>query len=151
MPVVHHVSRFSSPLAQVFDASLRVSLHRASLASSDETVLAAPEHDRLALGDEVTWQARYGGLRWRMTVRVVALDEDVTFTDEQVRGPFGAFSHVHRFTHVGGRTVVTDRLTFEVPLRPLGLVARPWVTQTLRGVLRDRELGLAQALGETRS
>ena len=46
------------------------------------------------------------------------------FVDEQESGPFAAWCHEHLFEVVSpGATRLTDRITYRVPLGPLGVVA----------------------------
>jgi ligand-binding SRPBCC domain-containing protein len=44
-----------------------------------------------------------------------AYEKDRLFVDEQVRGPFARWVHRHEFDDIGGRTRLTDRVTFELP------------------------------------
>nr|MDT0666204.1 SRPBCC family protein [Micromonospora sp. DSM 115978] len=73
-------------------------------------------------GQEVTWRARHFGVPITMTSRITALEFPVMFIDEQVKGPFASFRHVHEFQAVPGGTVMTDRVEFKAPFGPLGRV-----------------------------
>lgn len=85
------------------------------------------------------------GVRWR--VRHVELDPGVGFTDEQVSGPFRSWRHEHRFADgPGGSTVLTDRVTWELPLRLPGGIDRAVVEMQLDGLFRFRERQLRDDL-----
>jgi hypothetical protein len=60
-------------------------------------------------------------LRWRAFVR--EFDPPHRFVDVQVRGPCARWEHRHRFLEEGGGTWVEDRITYRLPLGPLGSVA----------------------------
>jgi ligand-binding SRPBCC domain-containing protein len=60
-------------------------------------------------------------LRWRAFVR--EFDPPHRFVDVQVRGPYARWEHRHRFLEEGGGTWVEDRITYRLPLGPLGSVA----------------------------
>ena len=48
------------------------------------------------------------------------MEAPIYFVDEQVKGPFRRFRHVHEFTEDSGGTVMVDRIEFEAPLGPIG-------------------------------
>ena len=66
----------------------------------------------LGLGDEVTWEARHFGRRWRLSVRITEYDRPRMFCDEQVRGPFRRMRHDHRFEARDGATCMRDEFEF---------------------------------------
>ena len=80
-----------------------------------------PPPARLATG--VVLDFRAAGLpgRWRVIVR--EFDAPFRFVDAQVWGPFARWEHRHRFTEGAedeGGTWVEDRVTYRLPLGPLG-------------------------------
>ena len=100
----------------------------------------------LDLGDAVTWRAWHLGVRWTMTARVVALEAPLAFTDEQVRGPFRTFRHVHRFEETTDGARMTDEITLASPV--LGLLAERWLlVPYLRRLLRRRAAHLVARAG----
>jgi ligand-binding SRPBCC domain-containing protein len=81
-----------------------------------------------------------------MTSRVTSFDFPRSFTDEQVRGPFKAFRHVHEFEPTAGGSIMTDRVEFTAPLGALGrAVERLVLAGYLERLIRDRGRFLAGA------
>lgn len=112
----------AAPPEAVFDLELDVAAHASSLSFSGETVIG-PHPERLGPGDQVTWRARHLGIYWTMTVRICAYDRPRSFADEQVRGPFAWFRHVHTFNVHDAGTEMIDEISFQAPFGPLGWIA----------------------------
>ena len=83
-----------------------------------------PPPARLAVGAVLDFRAAWLPGRWRVIVR--ELDAPYRFVDAQIKGPFARWEHRHRFTEGGegeGGTWVEDRVTYRLPLGPLGRLA----------------------------
>ncbi|MGL5819777.1 MAG: SRPBCC family protein [Phycicoccus sp.] len=118
------VTAVAAPPQRVFDLSLQVEAHTASMVRSGERVIGGVTSGRMSLGDTVTWQARHFGLRWRMTSVISAHDPPRCFVDEQVSGPFERWYHTHHFERDGkGGTVMRDIVDFAAPYGVVGVVA----------------------------
>lgn len=114
----------AAPAERVFDISLDIEIHTASMADSGEEAIGGITSGRMTLGDTVTWQARHFGLRWQMTSMISAYDRPSYFVDEQVAGPFKRWHHTHHFDPDGsGGTVMRDVIDFAAPLGPVGTIA----------------------------
>ena len=141
MPVVIEVVTFVEAAPDVvFDLELDVDVHTASLPGSGETATTSTGRRRLALGDEVTFQARHFGLPWRMTSRITVCERPSRFVDEQTKGPFRMLRHEHLFhSPRPGATRMTDRMTVSAPLGPAGMViTRLLLAPYLRRLLEQR-------------
>ncbi|SED82792.1 SRPBCC family protein [Ruania alba] len=136
--------------AAAFDASLDIGAHLASMAASEETAVAGVTSGNIGLGETVTWRARHFGLWWTMTSTITQLDRPVSFTDEQVRGPFAQFRHVHRFEpRPDGGTTMTDDVTFIAPFGALGRVAeRAVLGRYVRRLIESRNEWLRRYLDQ---
>jgi ligand-binding SRPBCC domain-containing protein len=134
------VTSIRAPATVVFDLELDADVHAASLRSSGEQATTSTGRSALGLGDEVNRTARHLGRTWRLTSRVTEYDRPHRFVDEQVSGPFRWMRHEHVFAPAdGGCTRMTDRMTFEAPLGPIGAVAARLVLATyLRRLLEQR-------------
>lgn len=117
-----HVTTIAAPIEVVFDLSLDIDAHLASMADSGERAVAGTTSGLIGLGETVTWRARHFGIPFTMTSKVTEWDRPHRFVDEQIRGPFRSFHHEHRFEAVDGTTVMTDRVRFDAPVGPIGRV-----------------------------
>lgn len=128
-----------APPARVFDVSLDIDAHQASMRDSGERAVAGVTAGRIGLGEVVTWKARHFGITWTMTSRIAELDRPRRFVDEQVRGPFDRYRHEHEFTPCPEGTRMVDRVAFMAPLGPLGwLVERMILDRHLRRLIAAR-------------
>ena len=86
-----------------------------------------------------------GPFRWR--TRIVEWQPNERFIDEQVRGPYCSWKHVHTFAPSEAGTRMTDRVEYRLPLLPLGLVALPLVRRQLDRIFSYRASAIQQLLG----
>ena len=110
MTHIEVTTAIAAPAERVFDVSLEIEVHTASMAHSGEQAIGGITSGGMTLGDTVTWQARHFGLRWRMTSIISAYDRPSHFVDEQLTGPFKRCHHTHHFEPDGsGGTLITIR------------------------------------------
>jgi len=85
-------------------------------------------------------------LRWRTYIR--EFDPPYRFVDVQVRGPWARWEHRHRFLDEDGGTWMEDRLTYRMPLGPLGhALYVALVQRQLRAAWAFRQTRVAELLG----
>lgn len=137
-------TKSSLPPERLFDLARSIDVHVESQKGSGERAVAGVRSGLIGEGQEVTWRARHFGIPLTMTSRVTQVDFPHSFTDEQVRGPFRSFRHVHEFEATPGGCIMTDRVEFAAPFGLLGraagkLVLRPY----LQRLIRDRRRFLA--------
>ena len=107
----------------------------------------------LAAGSVYDLRASWLGLpvSWRVFIR--EFDPPYRFVDVQVRGPFARWEHRHQFLEERGGTRVEDRVTYRLPLGPLGRAAHALVVGRQIAAIwryRDRRLGeLLAPVGST--
>jgi len=118
-------TRIGAPPDVCFDLSRDVALHTHSAAHTGERVVAGTPAGLLSLGDEVTWEARHLGLRWRLTAQMTVFEPPRRFVDEQVRGPVRSFAHAHDFrpAAAGAAIIMVDTFRYEAPFGRLGQLA----------------------------
>ncbi len=108
---------------ELFDRSRSIDAHLGSMSQTNEQAVAGVLSGLISLGEQVTWKARHFGIPFRLTTKITAMDPARMFIDEQLRGPFKSFHHVHEFFDVDGMTMMIDRISFTAPFGPLGWVA----------------------------
>jgi ligand-binding SRPBCC domain-containing protein len=112
MPELRLVTHVRAPVERCFDLSRSIDLHLRSMAASREQAVAGVTTGLIGAGQEVTWEARHFGLRWRATSRIVEFHPPFRFVDEMVRGPFALFRHEHEFQAENGGTRMVDAVAY---------------------------------------
>lgn len=83
-------------------------------------------------GGEVVLSIKQGPVRTTWVARHSGFVEGLEFVDEQVRGPFARWRHVHRFhPRHQADCVLEDDITYALPLSPLSRPAEPLVRRML--------------------
>jgi len=89
-------------------------------------------------------------MRWRAFIR--EWDPPYRFVDVQVRGPYARWEHRHRFLEERGGTWVEDRVTYQLPLGPLGRAAHALlVRRQIAALWRYRTRRLGELVGPVSS
>jgi ligand-binding SRPBCC domain-containing protein len=148
MPVIRLVTDLDASPERAFDASLDLDLELR--AGAPYGIRIARRSGRaggiIAMGESVTWRAWQFGLPVTHTSRITAHDRPRRFVDEMDSGVFADFRHEHVFEPLpGGRTRMTDTVTYHAPLGPLGRLAeRLFVDTRLRRMLADRNAEISR-------
>lgn len=133
----------SMPKPQLFDLARSIDAHEESMAHSREKAVAGVTSGLISLGEEVTWQAWHFGLPLRMTSRITQMEAPNYFIDEQVKGPFRKFRHVHEFSEDTEATTMIDQIEFEAPFGLLGrLVEKLILARYMQKLIESRNLHL---------
>lgn len=132
-------TRASLPRAELFERARSIDAHTQSMAHTREKAVAGVVSGHISLGEDVTWRAWHFGVPLRMTSRVTQMEAPANFIDEQVRGPFRRFRHLHEFVQDADGTTMIDRIEFEAPFGPLGRLAERLVlARYLRQLIETR-------------
>lgn len=132
------------PKAQLFDLARSIDAHKDSMARSREDAVAGVRSGLISLGEQVTWRAWHFGVPIRMTSRITQMEAPEYFVDEQVKGPFRRFRHVHEFSEDSNGTTMVDRIEFAAPFGPVGrVVERLFLARYLQRLIETRNRHLA--------
>lgn len=132
-------SHVSASPENCFDLARSVEVHVASTEPSGERPVAGVTSGLLGPGDEVTWEARHFGIRFRMTARITHFDSPRCFVDEQVRGPFTFWWHQHTFQPLGNGTRMIDVARYAVPFGLVGrVVDQLFLNRYMKALLKRR-------------
>ena len=89
-------------------------------------------------------------VRWRAFIR--EWDPPYRFVDVQVRGPYARWEHRHRFLEERGGTWVEDRVTYRLPLGPIGRAVHALlVHRQIAALWRYRTRRLGELVGPVSS
>ncbi|WP_254767600.1 SRPBCC family protein [Salinilacihabitans rarus] len=158
MPTYERVTTVSAPLESVWEFHSRLSgLEALTPAWMRLRVEAAvgPDGERdpdvLAAGSEVDLSVRPFGIGPRQGWTSVITEREradgaAYFRDEMVYGPFDRWEHTHAFYADGDRTVVRDRVEYELPLGGLGEAVGPLATLGFEPMFRHRHRATREAL-----
>lgn len=151
MPHLELTTVINAAVERCFDLARDIDVHVESMAASRERAVAGVTSGLIGLGEEVTWEARHFGIRWRVTSRITEFDRPRRFVDEMQRGPFASFRHDHCFDSQGGTTTMVDVVDYRLPLGALGAIADTAVIgRYLRRLLETRN-GYIKKLAEASS
>jgi len=89
-------------------------------------------------GTIIDYRLRLFGLPFKWRTRIVQWQPNEQFIDEQIRGPYSSWRHVHTFAAREGGTRMTDRVEYRLPLQPAGTLVLPLVRRQLDRIFRYR-------------
>jgi ligand-binding SRPBCC domain-containing protein len=101
------------------------------------------------VGQLIGYHVKVAPLVWvKWLTEITVVEPQHTFVDEQRRGPYRLWHHLHRFTAVNGGTECLDRVRYELPFGPLGAVIHAlWVRRQLASIFAFRAAHLARRFG----
>lgn len=102
---------------------------------------------RMESGARIEYRLHLFGIPFLWLTRISYWEPGTCFVDEQLKGPYAQWVHVHRFEDAEGGTLVTDEVRYRLPLFPLGEVAYPLVRLQLRRIFGYRARRLVELLG----
>ncbi|GMV25434.1 MAG: hypothetical protein AMXMBFR58_14650 [Phycisphaerae bacterium] len=140
------VTPVRAPIERCFDLARSIDFHSWSMRHTGERAVAGCTSGLIEKGQTVTWRARHLLVTQHLTSIITDLNRPHAFADEQVRGAFHSFRHVHRFSSLPeGITLVEDTFTYRAPLGPLGILAeRLFLTSYMRRLLLAHQQRLKQ-------
>jgi ligand-binding SRPBCC domain-containing protein len=80
-------------------------------------------------GLRIAYRIRPLGVPQRWRSEITLWDPPHRFVDEQVRGPYRSWHHLHEFHAVDGGTEIRDTVRYTLPLGPLGRLAHALVVR----------------------
>jgi ligand-binding SRPBCC domain-containing protein len=89
-------------------------------------------------GTIIDFRLRLFGVPFHWRTRIVQWHPNDQFIDEQIRGPYRSWRHLHTFAECEGGTRMTDRVEYRLPLWVAGAMAVPLVRRQLDRIFRYR-------------
>lgn len=129
MPIFVHRSPLDFPPDVVFAWHSRDGAFE-RLSPSWQNVRVVEKIGGIEDGSQLTIEIRQGPARVRWIARHKNYQEGQQFVDEQVRGPFAAWEHTHRFLpHADGQSILEDSVIYKLPLHPLSQWVGGWMAK----------------------
>jgi ligand-binding SRPBCC domain-containing protein len=141
MPTFERSIEIAAPIADLYAFHLDTR-NAARIASKGQEIVSIEGEFPLVQGAEVILRVRQAPIptiqTWR--VRVTEVVEPTLVVDELIKGPFKRFRHEHRFTELdANRTLLTDRIEWELPGGPAGRLAAPVAARLLEKSFAERQ------------
>lgn len=139
MPNIHLTTFIAAPAERVFDLSRSVDLHKKSMAHTEEQAVAGTTAGLIGLHDTVTWKAKHLMKTRVLKVKITAMDNAKSFTDEMVDGDFKSMKHEHHFKQIENGTFLIDLFSFEMPYGTAGkILGKIFLNRYVKKLLEHR-------------
>ena len=102
-------------------------------------------------GELIHYRFRMMGLPLTWTTLISDYAPPFRFIDEQLKGPYTRWHHLHTFKEIAGGVEVSDIVDYKLPLGMLGLLGQPIVKPQLLQIFRFRQQALSKMWGGAES
>ncbi|MVN92326.1 SRPBCC family protein [Mucilaginibacter aquatilis] len=146
MAVIKLQTFIEAPVANCFNLARSIDVHVESMHSHREKAIAGITKGLIHLNEAVTWKAMHFCLPFKMTVKIIELNDPGYFVDAMTVGPFKYMRHYHAFWPQPHGTLMEDEFVFRSPLGHLGNMIDKWLLKPyLTKLLQRRNLYIKQA------
>ncbi len=109
--------------------------------------IVTPERIEMRKGAGIDYTIRWLGVPVRWRTLITGYDPPNSFVDEQMRGPYVLWRHLHTFEETQGGTLISDQVTYKLPFGILGNLAHALlIRRQLIGIFRYRQAAIAAML-----
>lgn len=139
----------AAPVSEVFDFFSRAeNLQRITPPSLHFKILT-PLPIEMKSGALIDYKLRIRGLPMRWRTEICEWNPPFSFVDVQLKGPYALWHHTHTFSALAGeRTLMRDRVRYQVPFGPLGLLVAPLlVTPEIERIFAHRTRVIGELFG----
>ena len=122
--VLEQTTHIQAPLSEVFPFfSKAANLALLTPTWTDFRILEHPEGETLA-GSHIVYRLKLFGVPIRWKTLIAVWEPGVRFVDTQLKGPYRLWWHEHHFEAAPeGGVQMVDRVSYTIPLGPLGRIA----------------------------
>lgn len=95
--------------------------------------------EKIQKNTEINYRLKLHGLKikWKTLISRWSVPEE--FIDEQIKGPYSKWVHLHKFYDVEKGTLITDQVIYRLPLGPLGLIGHFKVKKDINQIFNYRK------------
>jgi ligand-binding SRPBCC domain-containing protein len=86
--------------------------------------ILTPSPIAMHAGTLIDYQLRLFGIPFHWRTKIETFDPPTSFTDIQLTGPYRRWHHRHEFLELPGGTEMRDHVEYDLPLGPIGAIAR---------------------------
>jgi len=122
MATIHLITKINAPIQTVFDLSRNIDIHQLSAEATSEKAIAGITSGLIGLNETVTWKGKHFGLFLKHKTKITGFEMPHYFVDEMEKGHFKSFRHEHFFETQNGKTIMTDKLSYETPYGIFGKI-----------------------------
>jgi ligand-binding SRPBCC domain-containing protein len=108
--------------------------------------ILTPQPIPMQEGTPIDYRLRLFGVPLRWRARITDWEPPAGFVDEQVRGPYRLWRHVHGFYDGGEGTIIEDTVHYRLPFEPFGDFFHPLVRLQLERIFRFRQSAVRRCL-----
>ena len=107
--------------------------------------IVTPLPTEMARGTLIEYRLGLLGMRFGWLTRIAEWDPPRRFVDEQWRGPYARWVHMHRFWPTATGTAIEDEVCYRLPLTPVGDIAHALVRRQLDHIFDFRAAAVRSA------
>lgn len=97
-------------------------------------------------GSIIDYRLKLFGVPFRWRTRISVWQPPFRFVDEQEKGPYQRWVHLHAFEATGAGTRMVDRVEYRLPGHPVGSLLLPLVRRQLERIFRFRAMAMQRML-----
>jgi len=128
--IIRFRSEFLHPSQEVFDWHLRPGAFERLVSPWHQIRVLSCEGSPKDLGSKITLQFRFIGIPFRWVLQYKEFSEGKSYIDEQVKGPFSLWKHIHRVHPIDANScALEDEIHFSPPF---GMLSRYMKKRFLR-------------------
>ena len=120
MTTIDLSTHINASIELVFDLSRSIDFHMEAASQTGEKAIAGRTSGLISYGETVTWRGKHFGVFLKHSSKIVEYEPPLKFTDQMIEGHFQYFRHEHTFLSENGRTIMKDRLKYEMPFGIFG-------------------------------
>lgn len=136
MTTIKITTTINASIKTVFNNCRNIDLHVKSTGKTHEKAISGKIFGLIEKGETVTWKARHFGFYMLHQSIITEMEFPYYFIDEQLKGKFKRFKHIHTFKQKSNSVIMIDEIEYEVPFGLIGklfdkLVLKNYLTNFL--------------------